>query len=626
MSHVLAEYRSSAAELVYGLDAYGRIVHVSTVPRGAACGCKCPNPLCGIPLIARKGDEKVYHFGHAAGSACGGGPQTALHLFAIQIVKEKKRLVLPAVKASYGDRVRMLYEARLVNFDRAKKEFQELKQIIPDIFVWKSDHQLLIEVAVTHPCDKEKIAKIRAKGIATLEIDLSRVARDASPETIETAVIESAPRRWVFHPSIDAEVSKMHAAAVKKANEASERFKKQVEIYTGEYIAGVKDLDGNRHPQIQDTDELIRAELAEHIGIQIDGYGCFIWSSTSWQSLIWQRFLIPRGLDHQRCHPVEILKYLKEKKAIRPRFGYVAPELEEALAASAIGFLSPYRAIEAYLRHLAGTGVVYKDHNGYLLSSRIAEQIDALRETDQRRETRTNGIISRATRILKALPDGERGSVTAEVWLNDKQSTFGLSFAEAIKTDDDRFHDMSAALRKIERMMFDTGACADNLLELPIVFERNRQCDARQKEENDRKAAKTEAENVARSGRIDRITAAAHRLGDDASAWLNTPAGKFDGCTPLNLAEVNQGGLDRALGELYSETQRREEKKQQAEKIQSFHDQLTYHAERTLGKERGPLFLRSPYKELGRKRPIEHCIDQRTLNECLELLKRVARD
>jgi len=36
------EYASSNADLVYGARTDGTIVHISEVPSGAVCGCRCP--------------------------------------------------------------------------------------------------------------------------------------------------------------------------------------------------------------------------------------------------------------------------------------------------------------------------------------------------------------------------------------------------------------------------------------------------------------------------------------------------------------------------------------------------------------------------------------------------------
>lgn len=53
----------------------GRLVPISRVPAGLACGCVCP--VCGRALIARKGRLKSHHFAHATATDCRG--ETVLH-------------------------------------------------------------------------------------------------------------------------------------------------------------------------------------------------------------------------------------------------------------------------------------------------------------------------------------------------------------------------------------------------------------------------------------------------------------------------------------------------------------------------------------------------------------------
>ncbi len=44
----------------------GRLVDVHQVPSGKRCGCVCPS--CKAPLIARKGNKKIWHFAHDSSS------------------------------------------------------------------------------------------------------------------------------------------------------------------------------------------------------------------------------------------------------------------------------------------------------------------------------------------------------------------------------------------------------------------------------------------------------------------------------------------------------------------------------------------------------------------------------
>lgn len=208
--HVPQRYSSSSAKLVYGVDAAGRIRHISEVDRGFACGCVCP--ACAAPLNARKGDEKVHHFGHRGSFSCANAPETALHKLAKEIVSTKRRLFVPEVKAEYKSVTKVIHGGKIVCFDKAVEEARHLKDLVPDVHVERGGHHLLIEIYVTHACDELKRSGLRDSGIAAVEIDLSRFPRDASRSEVQDAVIEHAERRWLFHPKIDAAVDAMRAA------------------------------------------------------------------------------------------------------------------------------------------------------------------------------------------------------------------------------------------------------------------------------------------------------------------------------------------------------------------------------------------------------------------------------
>lgn len=71
----------------------GKLVSVIKVLNGLACNCICPE--CQAPLVAKNKltNKKAPHFAHASGNACiGGGLESAIHLFAKDILLERRRL------------------------------------------------------------------------------------------------------------------------------------------------------------------------------------------------------------------------------------------------------------------------------------------------------------------------------------------------------------------------------------------------------------------------------------------------------------------------------------------------------------------------------------------------------
>lgn len=143
----------------------GVLTDIRVVPRGLACECLCI--ACERPLIAKKGDVRIHHFAHADGSDCGYAEETLAHLLAKKFLCVKKLLTLPPVYATPEE---ILYPYKDVAFSEVSLE-RCLGSIVPDVLASDSNgRKLLIEIAVTHESDQDKIRKIAALGISAVEI------------------------------------------------------------------------------------------------------------------------------------------------------------------------------------------------------------------------------------------------------------------------------------------------------------------------------------------------------------------------------------------------------------------------------------------------------------------------
>lgn len=170
-------FAAFGAELVYGIQANGALAHVSDVPRGLACDCSCP--ARGGTLIARNGDINVDRFGHyAKGSGCGANAEINAHSWAKEVLARKLRILFSQVAARVGREPLQTHKERMFLFAHAELE-KPMGGIVPDVVLTTASGQkLLIKVLVTHPCGPEKIQKLRDRGLATLEVDMSRWVDD----------------------------------------------------------------------------------------------------------------------------------------------------------------------------------------------------------------------------------------------------------------------------------------------------------------------------------------------------------------------------------------------------------------------------------------------------------------
>ncbi|HTB06139.1 MAG TPA: competence protein CoiA family protein [Bacteroidia bacterium] len=187
----------------------GKLVEISQVERGLACGCNCP--CCGTPLIARKGGKTIHHFAHDKSAECKGAYETMLHIAAKEILEKHKKIRLPAVISSIGIGwdVHSLYEIhreRYIHFDKVYLE-KKLDDIVPDIILEVEGRKLLVEIAVTHFIDEVKLKKIQKLNISTLEIDLSYL-KGGPPITIqeiERALLNGLDcKKWKYNIKTEA--------------------------------------------------------------------------------------------------------------------------------------------------------------------------------------------------------------------------------------------------------------------------------------------------------------------------------------------------------------------------------------------------------------------------------------
>ncbi|MCE5221185.1 MAG: competence protein CoiA [Clostridium sp.] len=183
------------------------IEEIKNIENGLNCNCVCP--YCGSILVARLGEQNQKHFSHYKGSDCGKGLETALHLFAKQVIVENKKIRVPSYNYydSYEDRYGefdvkeiSLMKENLIEFDRIQVE-EYVNDFKPDIIAHKGKYKLAIEIAVTHEVDEEKKKKIIHSGLSTLEISLN--IDDSSlilnkKELIEKVINSVDNKKWIY--------------------------------------------------------------------------------------------------------------------------------------------------------------------------------------------------------------------------------------------------------------------------------------------------------------------------------------------------------------------------------------------------------------------------------------------
>lgn len=188
-----------------------RLIHIEEIKENEnGLGCNCICPYCGRSLVAKiLGEHNQKHFSHYKGSDCGKGLETALHLFAKQVIAENKKIRVPVYSyyEEYEDKYNgveireiCLVEEKLIEFDRIQIEKYE-NNFKPDVIAYKGRYKLGIEIAVTHEVDEEKRNKIIQSGLSTLEINLNIADNNLilnKKELIESVINSVENKKWIY--------------------------------------------------------------------------------------------------------------------------------------------------------------------------------------------------------------------------------------------------------------------------------------------------------------------------------------------------------------------------------------------------------------------------------------------
>lgn len=176
------------------------------VPNGKLCGCVCPG--CQHPLIARQ-NAQTPHFAHSANEDCQSGYESAIHLAAKQLIQERMQIALPEAiveyPGGYGKRPQtsVYGVSQIIQLSKVDLEVWQ-NGIRPDLIATNAvnNQQFLIEIAVTHFCDENKIEYIKQNGWYAIEIPIPK-STDINFQVLER-ILFGVPSvgKWISHPEI----------------------------------------------------------------------------------------------------------------------------------------------------------------------------------------------------------------------------------------------------------------------------------------------------------------------------------------------------------------------------------------------------------------------------------------
>lgn len=169
---------SEGLPILYGRSvATGGLVHVDDAPNGKACGCVCPDPGCGQPLIARNnGKKKIHHFAHIGGT-CAWSAEYLLAELTLEVIKERGRVWFPELSYEVPGthRLEIISRGMELPVSCAKKieaEGRKAPVIAVEVRTSRGCARYVFVPELAHVLSGEQIASLRKECRGIVKIDL----------------------------------------------------------------------------------------------------------------------------------------------------------------------------------------------------------------------------------------------------------------------------------------------------------------------------------------------------------------------------------------------------------------------------------------------------------------------
>ncbi|WP_119681459.1 competence protein CoiA family protein [Indioceanicola profundi] len=638
--------RKSKVRLPYGWSPdRNRLLHVSEVSSGLACRCVCPG--CGTPLVARMGRQRAAHFAHHAPTSCTGAYETMLHLLAKQVIAERRLVMLPPVQAGHGGVKVLKARAREFRPDEVVLE-QGMDGIRPDIVASvqapSGTKRLLVEVAVTHFCGPEKVALIQDRKLACIEIDLSKLPRNAPREEMEAAILTTAPRHWIYNEVAARENERLRQEAERRAEreeaEAARRTRAAAQRVVADFRTrtAIRRSGGTREQRMH-LARCADAGWGEHEGIPVLGAQAHMAvQDRVWQAAILDIFLLRKsGIRQSSFYPSQALRTLRDSGFLKP--GAPPAWKDDQVTAAARSLDPDYRTsgevVEAYLAHLVTRGLLIPlPHGDFATNETRASQARArIRDAEESR-ARVADLKVRVEELIGMLPPGRQSRVDTALWLRTSlpgrpETPAGLAAGGGLPHSS-----LMAKLDRLKLLLRPGTAIEEDLLGLPLESELEARRLERaaaeertrlEREEHQRaEAARERQEEEIRRRRL--VQRAITQLGEEgAAAWLATPTRLLDGQAPANatgLADHHFIWLDQALDE---ESRRLGRQEAAAARAEEWRERMREHVAAHTDRGYAEFWMRSANARLGMARPSSVCVDEAGFARCREAFGADAR-
>ena len=613
------------ARLIFGRRPDGSVVRIEDVPSGLACNCVCPAVDCDQPLIASKGKKVAHHFRHASGAdGCRSSAETNAHIWAKQVLEQEKAIWLPAIQGTVRGVTVTTHRKQRFPFDAVRLETR-MNEIVPDVVLSKGSRELVVEVHVTHACDAEKIAKLEAAGISTLEVDLSAYRTCEDEADVRKAILATAPRRWLVNPKLAA----AEEAARARAAENDVEKRRAAEVAAVELRRRLVEAPKMGEAPYGPVCDLVEAlGLGHHLDVSEPELSGFAVPTRIWRAAVIERVILPATAPGNQwwqptVDPEQAAEKIRDLWAL-PLRPPIPADVLRALSRQSSPVVHPTEAVRTFIEALVQDGLLACAKGDYSMPLHHRETLRERGTALAGRARRTQEIAEKVDTILKLADPYELANFSREAWMETPPPGFAKAPSALICDGGEEFDRLDSVLDRLTPSPWRRSIPTD-AVGLPVDRHLEREAEmARAAEEAAEAAKKAEAE-MARLNRLEQIKAyAVAVLGWGGQDWLEaSPLGAPS--NRLAAAVASDGGYERVRRAIDKDAQDRRVAQEEAEAMARRQGVLRRRAAAVLDETTAAFFLDNARNELGRLTPLQACTSDRSLDDAVALLPKSKR-
>lgn len=441
---VLGDLDVERGMLVAAVAPDNDLVHISEEDAKRRRDLVCP--ACRTGVIAVKGPVHAHHFRHRSRADCLSGAETALHLLAKRALEERPELVLPRILVTTDRVSREIRPPRLARLSCVALERHE-GAVRPDVYAVAEGARLYVEIRVSHRVDEAKRERLRARGVSTIEIDLSRLRCDANLDQVAEAIRRAAPRDWVWSRLAEQTRARLLAEERAEAARRAARLEAKAEAALRAFQAPAPAPDPPGHSRRLRRIARLGLALALRPGRADAALAA---RPEVWRAFVIDRFLLdpcgevaPSGVFRLQLRQgpagwtgyppaqfttAEIVDALRGAMLLAPPLADADAAVAEAARRREDGFLSGQEAVALLLEELQDADLVV-EQQGLSVSSRFGPSDKLLgRVWREKALGRLAGVVRRTLVI------GELDEEAVEDWLDGraKQEICGETRGESL--------------------------------------------------------------------------------------------------------------------------------------------------------------------------------------------------